>query len=175
MKKKAMVGGKFVVYKVWTHPFDYKVVRRYNDFKWLRSILVREFPASYIPPLPSKDGRRSFEQEYLNKRSEMLEQFIQAVMQHRELRSSVYVDSFLKEPSHDKFTKIRSQLDKRTTTLCGMRDNTGRKMFGPSRANLRKIYIMQPEIKSMDPGPKSKRLIQKVDELNRITSPLIRQ
>lgn len=45
--------SKYVVYNVKSEPSGYSVRRRYNDFVWLRDMLVASYPGMFIPALPA--------------------------------------------------------------------------------------------------------------------------
>ena len=45
---KGIFSQKYAVYTVSTVPFKYEVKRRYRDFEWLRNILIREYPTTYV-------------------------------------------------------------------------------------------------------------------------------
>lgn len=62
------MAKNYIAYQVTTKPFDYVVRRRFNDFVWLRETLVKEYPGWYIPPLPLKGVKRSFDSDYVAER-----------------------------------------------------------------------------------------------------------
>ena len=45
---KGLFSKKYAVYKVTTAPFKYEVKRRFSDFMWLRTMLVREYSTIYV-------------------------------------------------------------------------------------------------------------------------------
>lgn len=57
---------------------EYQVVRKYNEFKQLRDILLEQYPGFYIPPLPPKKNQISFDFN-LNRRHRMLQGFCDRV------------------------------------------------------------------------------------------------
>lgn len=65
---KGIFSKKYAVYKLSTHPFKYEVKRRFNDFLWLRDILVRDYPTLYIPPMADKSSG-GLDIDTLNKRA----------------------------------------------------------------------------------------------------------
>jgi len=90
----------------------FEVKRRYNDFFWLRSYLVREFPCFIIPPIDEKTTKLKQQDDiFLKKRMLILESFLNAIIDSHELRSSPAVLAFLKEPA-DSFTKMRNIFEK---------------------------------------------------------------
>ena len=52
------------------------VARRYNDFKWLRSILLKAFPGLFVPPLPPANVIGRFENSFIEERRQDLERYI---------------------------------------------------------------------------------------------------
>ena len=49
------------------------VARRYNDFKWLRSALLQQFPGLFVPPLPPANVIGRFENSFIEERRQDLE------------------------------------------------------------------------------------------------------
>lgn len=45
---KGMFSKKYTAFTVKTSPFGYEVERRFNDFYWLRTCLVNEYPGLYV-------------------------------------------------------------------------------------------------------------------------------
>lgn len=108
---KGIFSKKYAVYKVSTHPFSYEVKRRYNDFMWLRNILVKDFPTQYIPPMADKT-QRSLDMDYLVKRAQVLQQFMDSIVESETLRASLHVLCFLKCPDEAQWTKIKEEFEK---------------------------------------------------------------
>lgn len=115
---KGIFSQKYAVYTVSTVPFKYEVKRRYRDFEWLRNILIREYPTTYvdlvltkIPPMAEKTNR-SLDKDYLNKRAETLQQFMDQVIESETLRSSLHLLSFLKVADGSTWLKVKEQFDK---------------------------------------------------------------
>jgi hypothetical protein len=108
------VFGKYVVFKVTTKPLNFEVERRYSDFLWLRNHLAREFPGLYIPPMAPKDGKH-FDEDYLNKRKEMLQLFIDDILEHPTLKvTQVFLD-FLKIAGEEAFNSSMTSYDNKKT------------------------------------------------------------
>lgn len=112
-----LFSKKYAVYKVVTHPFKYDVKRRYNDFLWLRMMLVRDFPTLFvmkiyqIPPMADKT-QRSLDPDYLYKRASQLQQFLDGVIESEELRASLPLLCFLKCTKDDQWVQIKQELEK---------------------------------------------------------------
>ena len=45
---KGLFSKKYTAFTVKTSPFGYEVERRFNDFYWLRTSLVNEYPGLYV-------------------------------------------------------------------------------------------------------------------------------
>lgn len=114
MVKTGFFSKNYINYTITTKPFKYQVNRRYSDFLWLRNILVRDFPGCYIPPLPQKGVKRSFEHDFIQLRMLYLQKFLDAICEHQELTSSLYMLSFLKTKDQKKFELIKKELWKYT-------------------------------------------------------------
>jgi hypothetical protein len=56
--------------------------------------------------------QRSFEKEYLDKRAEILQQFMDSVVESEVLRSSIQLLCFLKCADENQWTKIKEELEK---------------------------------------------------------------
>lgn len=98
-------------------PLKYEVWRRFNDFFWLRKILVREYPGYYIPPLPRKGKSRKFNKDHIAERMIGLNQFMEVIGYSKELKSSIYVHKFLKCKDSKLFAKLRKNLTKNTSMI----------------------------------------------------------
>lgn len=73
--------------------------RRFQDFVFLREHLVKDFPACVVPPLPDKHrleyitGDR-FSLEFMERRRQELERFLQRLARHPTLQRATLVRSF---------------------------------------------------------------------------------
>lgn len=91
---------------------DYKVRRRYNDFKWLRTKLETAHPALLIPPLPSKYGLKHFDrfnQDFIKIRMLALQKFIHRISEHPILSYSQYLHTFLTAKQWEFDSSLRDQ------------------------------------------------------------------
>eukprot|EP00002_Diphylleia_rotans_P038439 TRINITY_DN8743_c0_g6_i1.p1 TRINITY_DN8743_c0_g6~~TRINITY_DN8743_c0_g6_i1.p1 ORF type:complete len:440 (-),score=105.63 TRINITY_DN8743_c0_g6_i1:286-1605(-) len=81
---------------------EFFVRRRYTDFLWLRTQLVKTFPTVLIPPLPEKqrmDYLDRLSPEFLEKRRRFLEKFLIRISTHPKLRSHDDFHTFLEAKS----------------------------------------------------------------------------
>ena len=61
----------FLEFKVTTPELRWKVGRRYSDFVWLRSYLLKAYPTYIIPPIPEKKAAKRT-QPHIEKRMRIL-------------------------------------------------------------------------------------------------------
>lgn len=121
--KTGLLQKNYIAYQVVTRPFDYIVRRRFNDFVWLRDILQKEYPGFYIPPLPEKGLKRSFQEEYLLERMKGLQIFLEQISEHPEIKASIYMLNFLKCKSQDSFEKMKKDWSKHSTPVSNFQRN----------------------------------------------------
>ncbi|OMJ83240.1 hypothetical protein SteCoe_15895 [Stentor coeruleus] len=104
---KIVDGGffkkKFMSYEIWTPLMNWVVQRRYNDFLWVRNMLLITCPGSYIPPLPPRKIVGNFSVKFIRKRHKFLEDFLKGVLRDPYLRSSNDLVVFLKEGNDNEF------------------------------------------------------------------------
>jgi len=97
------------------------VFRRYKDFDWLRSSLVRMYPGMFVPPLPPKKMMGSLEESFVAERRVDLERFLnrvqQAVAPNQCLASSPMFKMFVNRTAtfDDGVKEQNKMLDGRTT------------------------------------------------------------
>lgn len=94
--KSGIFTANYVTYQVVTMPFNYQVERRFRDFYWLHSMLERDYPGYYIPPMAEKNNKRSFDSEHVKERMGDMLKFLESIAANKELRSSSFVLHFLK-------------------------------------------------------------------------------
>ena len=86
----------YITYEVLTESQQWLVRRRFSDFEWLRTILVKCFPRMVVPPLPGKKiGNRRFEEDFIQKRMMFLQKFINAVLENESFKTSEALIAFL--------------------------------------------------------------------------------
>lgn len=122
-----------MTYTIQTKPIEYLVERKLSDFFWLRGILCREYPGVYIPPTASKSGAKNFEKDYLEKRLDVLQKFLNALCEHDELRSSPYFSAFLKFSHEGQFDMLKEELDKKVSITSNLKENFSKKLFEGSK------------------------------------------
>jgi len=71
------------------------VFRRYSDFVWLRTVLVKSFPGVFIPPLPEKKLVGNKEQQFVEARRLDLQRWLQRVVVRQFLAEHEAVNLFL--------------------------------------------------------------------------------
>ena len=86
----------YITYEVLTESQQWLVRRRFSDFEWLRTILVKCFPRMVVPPLPGKKiGNRRFEEDFIQKRMMFLQKFINALRENESFKTSEALIAFL--------------------------------------------------------------------------------
>ena len=87
--EKGFFEMNYILYDIITEQFNWIVNRRYSDFIWLRNCLVTMFPGELIPQLPKKKlGNRRFEKDFVNKRQNSLQHFLNAILEKENFKSS---------------------------------------------------------------------------------------
>lgn len=71
------------------------VFRRYSDFVWLRTVLVKSFPGVFIPPLPEKKVLGNKENAFVESRRIDLQRWLQRVVVRQFLAEHESVSLFL--------------------------------------------------------------------------------
>lgn len=109
---KGLFSKKYTAYKVTTHPFNWEVDRRFSDFLWLRNTLQRDFPGVYIAPMATKSGSNNkFDPLYIAGRLSLIQEFVSAIIENPEVRSSPALPAFFGGNELD-FAKFRKESDK---------------------------------------------------------------
>ena len=110
--EKKFYETSYVTYEIVTSPLNYIVRRRFSDFDWLRNILQKFYPRIFLPPLPNKKmGNRRFENDFIQKRMEKLQIFINHIIKREELKSSEALVSFLKFTDRNQFESKMKELN----------------------------------------------------------------
>ncbi len=88
------------------------VQRRYSDFIWLRECLIKFFPREMIAPLPGKKiGGRRFENDFVAKRMNNLNIFLNTILKNETLKTSDALISFLSFIDRARFEEKKKQLN----------------------------------------------------------------
>ena len=86
----------YILYDISTPQFNWVVNRRYSDFIWLRDYLKYFSPGDTLPFLPKKKiGKRNFEQDFINKRAQGLQNFMNEVINNERFKASEALNIFL--------------------------------------------------------------------------------
>ena len=92
----SIFSQNYVLYDISTPQFNWLVNRRYSDFIWLRDCLHSLFPCDILPLLPKKKlGNRRFEQDFLNKRTEGLQKFLNEIVNNEKYKATEVLTIFL--------------------------------------------------------------------------------
>ena len=103
--------SNYVNYEVETALLEWIVRRRYSDFEWLRTVLVKYNPGQVVPPLPNKKiGSRRFEVDFIEKRMMFLQKFMDAVLQSENFRASEPLVAFLSMTDRSQFEAKMKEL-----------------------------------------------------------------
>lgn len=101
-EKKGEHVSQYISYKVNTkmetrsgHVSQSTVVRRYNDFAWLRQRLLSSQPGYLVPPVPGKRMMGRFSVDFVDERRRALEVFLCRVVSHPVLMLSDAVQVFV--------------------------------------------------------------------------------
>ena len=86
----------YILYEISTPQFNWVVNRRYSDFIWLRDCLKCFFPGDTLPFLPKKKiGKRNFEEDFIKKRAQGLQNFMNEVINNERFKASEVLNIFL--------------------------------------------------------------------------------
>lgn len=72
------------------------------------------YPGFYLPPMAPKGTKNKFDREVIEKRMWYMKEFLLAVCDNPQLRSSPVFERFLSEPDSDKFAKYQKDIEKIT-------------------------------------------------------------
>lgn len=97
-----MGGTSFLEFKVQTFELGWKVGRRYSDFVWLRTYLLKAYPTYVLPPVPEKKASKRT-QRHIEKRMKILEFFLNDLVSIREILNDKFVQGFLSMTDNVKF------------------------------------------------------------------------
>ena len=88
------------------------VQRRYSDFIWLRESLTKYFPRDMVPPLPGKKiGGRRFELDFVSKRMDKLNLFLNKVLGNETFKTSEALYAFLSMMDKTRFEEKKKEIN----------------------------------------------------------------
>ncbi|CAD8056925.1 unnamed protein product [Paramecium sonneborni] len=92
--------NKFIVYTIkgMDKNGQFDIQRRFSDFKTIRSFLLTKWPGCYIPPVPPRKAFGNLEQQFIDERRLMLEDFLKKIATLKYLWYSEEFQVFLKTP-----------------------------------------------------------------------------
>ncbi|XP_028394201.1 sorting nexin-33-like [Dendronephthya gigantea] len=118
-KKSKFKGMKhFIAYNVTPSSTGVSVSRRFKHFDWLYCRLLEKFTCLSIPPIPDKQITGKYAEEFIQKRREQLERWLNRLSRHPLVSKSEVFQHFLccKETEKEwKAGKRKAECDK----LCG--------------------------------------------------------
>jgi hypothetical protein len=85
-----------------TYPLKWQVKRLDSDFETLRDYLLRQFPQSIVPPLPSMT-KKKLTHNQTGKRMLHYQRFLNCIMKSQVLKSSKFLMAFLQETNQEAF------------------------------------------------------------------------
>ena len=88
------------------------VQRRYSDFIWLRDSLIKFFPRDMVAPLPGKKiGGRRFEMDFVTKRMNNLNKFLNIILKDETFKTSDALVSFLSIIDRVRFEEKKKEIN----------------------------------------------------------------
>ena len=105
------LSSGYINYEVETPEVGWMVPRRYSEFEWLRTVLVKFHPGHVVAPLPSKKiGSRRFEEDFVRKRMSFLQRFMDEIIQDEEFKASEPLIAFLSMKDRAQFESKMKEL-----------------------------------------------------------------
>ena len=88
------------------------VQRRYSDFIWLREALIKFFPRDMVAPLPGKKiGGRRFEIDFVTKRMNNLNIFLDKILKNETFKTSEALVTFLSIMDRARFEDKKKEIN----------------------------------------------------------------
>ena len=134
---------KYIQYEIVTETMKWLVFRRFSDFDTLRQILVKHFPRLFVPPIPGKKlGNRRFENDFIQKRMNFLQLFMDNILKNEVFKTSEALYAFLSFEDRIQFeSKMREMLSYNPSQYVeDCRTLTG-KLFIYDKDDYEKYYI----------------------------------
>jgi len=86
LKQGGIFSASYLLFKVTVDPVGWKIMRKDQDFFFLRRMLLKEFPYLIIPCLPIKKKKET--EKSIKKREKYFTRFMQAIMRNEDIKSS---------------------------------------------------------------------------------------
>lgn len=118
-EKKGLIL-KHSEYEISTRKYKTTVVRRYNDFVTLHSLLVSRFPYRMLPRLPPKQLMLD---SFLEERRRGLQRYLQIVCQHPIVSSGPMLETFLTDKSNEHIDHLRAVFSKELDEYSALSEN----------------------------------------------------
>uniref|UniRef100_A0A0G4HW32 PX domain-containing protein n=1 Tax=Chromera velia CCMP2878 TaxID=1169474 RepID=A0A0G4HW32_9ALVE len=96
---------------------DFSSRKRYSDFEWIQKALNNCFPGTFVPPLPKKQTMGRFEDAFIERRRQRLEEFLHRVFNRPYLASSQVFCAWLTR-NESGMEELKRTFDKRPFTNC---------------------------------------------------------
>ncbi|XP_065844547.1 sorting nexin-33-like [Oscarella lobularis] len=117
-KKSKYKGIKsFTAYQVSTSRGVASVSRRFKHFDWLHDRLVEKFTMLVVPPLPDKQYSGRYGEEFIEKRREKLEIWLNRVARHPVISQCAVLDHFLTSGDSEKEWKAGKRKAEKDTVV----------------------------------------------------------
>ena len=101
----------YIIYEVYTEEANWLVQRRYSDFDWLRNVLIKFYPFKLVAPIPGKKlGTRRFDIDFIKKRMNFLQKFINTIIQDENFKACEPMIAFLSMKERTQFESKMKEL-----------------------------------------------------------------
>lgn len=154
--EEGFFSSNFAAYTVITKPFEWKVMREFSDFVWLREITVNSFPGIFIPPLPNMKTRGSLDETTLYKRQKCLYKFMKCLISHPLILCNEHLRIFLKQSNTQSFKDYIQSIQSEKIENISNYPSLNGKLIGDLRDHSQKIINLG------DYYDKSARIMKKI-------------
>lgn len=103
MKQGGIFSASYLLFTITCEPVGFKIVRKDQDFYFLRKILLKDFPYMIVPPLPGKKKKET--EKSIKNRERYLTRFMQSIMRSEELKCSQFLIEWLTNADPKTFAK----------------------------------------------------------------------
>ena len=142
--KTGTFSKNFTSYTVKTKPFGWAVQRRFEDFLWLQTVLVKHFPTYLIPSCGKKNMGK--DQDAVIHRIRFLQSFIDFISYNRELRSSDAFLLFVQNPKETLGEK-KAVIEKQFSQVTDLRQIIQKRLIGRAQIVIEEIKNIDGDIK----------------------------